>query len=447
MATSCRNGDRRPERGGSGGVSPDALAAARPLRWALLLGAALLMVLRAPVYLSSPSFWAEEGTLYFALAWQRPLREALIYRPAGYLLLPANLATTLAAALVRAGVLPLARAPLVTVLVALAVQVLPVGLVAWSRAPFWGSPLRRSVGVAIVLFGALTDEIWLNTINSQPWLVVVTALLLLEPPDVQGGAARTRAAVLTFAGLSAPAASALAPLFAWRAWRSRTRPAVVQAALLAACAAVQIACLWSAAGTGQHLPSRTVGLDLGVFAATVWVRTLIVPTLGPDVAQRASVLLQRAGAIAPLEGVLLLALAAGAIAWLARGLRADERLALVGAYAVVTPLTLLTAVGDKAMLLRGVWASSRYVYAPGILVLLVLLGGARRGSGRLRPLVCALLLATGLVQGAAHYPTSLRWQPSWPSWPDEVRAWEADPSRPLRIWPPPWAVGLARPRA
>jgi hypothetical protein len=413
----------------------------------LLLGAAFLMALRAPVYLSAPSFWAEEGTLYFAVAWGRPLREALTYRPAGYFLLPANVATTLAAALVRAGILQLARAPQVTVLVALAVQLLPVALIAWSRAPFWGGALRRSVGIAVVLFGALTDEIWLNTINSQPWLVVVAALLLLEPPDVQGGAARTRAAVLAFAGLSAPSASALAPLFAWRAWRSRTRPAVVQAALLAACAAVQIACLWSAARAGQQLPSRTGGLDIGVFAATVWVRTLIVPTLGTGVAQRAAVLLQRGGEIAPRDGVLLLAAAAGAIAWLARGLRADERLALVGAYAVVTPLTLLTAVGDKAMLLHGVWASSRYVYAPGTLVLLVLLGGARRGSGRLRPVVCALLLCAGLVQGVAHYRTSLRWQPSWPSWPDEVRAWEADPSRPLRIWPPPWVVGLARPRA
>jgi len=403
------------------------------------------MVLRAPLYFSTPSFWAEEGTLYFAVAWTHALPEALTYRPAGYLLLCSNLATTLAVALVRGGILPLARAPLVTVLCAFAVQLVPVAVIAASRAPFWSGALRRSAGVAIILFGALTDEIWLNTINAQPWLTVAAALLLLEPADEPGRAPWARTAVLVLCGLSAPAASALAPLFAWRAWRARTRPAVVQAALLGACAAVQLLCLWLAARSGQHLPPRAQGLALGVFAGTVWVRTLVVPTLGPDAAQRLSLLLRRGGEPGPLEGALLLALAVAAIGWIARGLRPDERLALVGAYAVVTALTLLTAVGDSAVLLNGPWASSRYVYASGVLVMLLLLGSARPGSGRMRATVCTLLLCAGLAQGALHYRSSLRWRPSWPSWPTEVRAWESDPSRPLHIWPPPWTLALPRP--
>jgi hypothetical protein len=425
-------------------VTPDAPSAGRPLRAALLLGAAAVMILRAPIYFSAPSFWAEEGTLYFGLAWTHPVREALAYRPAGYLLLCANLATTLAAALVHGGAVPLARAPLVTVLASLGVQLLPVAVIAWSRAPFWDGALRRSLGVALVLFGALTDEIWLNTINCQPWLVVATALLLLEPVGARSGG-WLPAGLLLLAGLSAPAASALAPLFAWRAWRARTTRSVVQAALLAACAVVQVACLWSAAHGGAALPERTASLDLGVFAATVWGRTLIVPALGTDVGQAASASLRHLASV-PFGGALLLALAAVVIAWLARGLRAEERVALAGSYVVVTTLTLLTAVGDKTLLLD-VWSSSRYVYAPGVLLLLMVLGGARRGNGRVRPAVCALLLGVGLLQGVAQYRSTLLWQPYWPTWPDEVRAWESDPSRPLRIWPPSWTVRLEPSRA
>src|SRR5262249_48115960 len=217
-AASCRSGGSRPERDGIRGVSLDAPSAGRSLRWGLLLGAAVVMILRAPIYFSAPSFWAEEGTLYFGLAWTHPVREALTYRPAGYLLLCANLATTLAAALVHGGLLPLARAPLVTVLASLAVQLLPVAVIAWSRAPFWDGALRRAMGVAIVLFGALTDEIWLNTINCQPWLVVAAALLLLEPSDASSGGWWS-AWLLLLGGLSAAGAGAARPAVASRARR------------------------------------------------------------------------------------------------------------------------------------------------------------------------------------------------------------------------------------
>ena len=154
------------------------------------------MAVRAPIYLSEPSFWAEEGSLFFAVAWEQAPRAALTYRPTEYLVWWANLATTATATLVRLGAVPLARAPLVTVCFALAAQLLPVAVIAWSRAPFWGGPLRRVVAIAIVLFGVLTDEIWLNTVNSQHWLVLAAALLVLEPPAGKRTAHVARAVVL-----------------------------------------------------------------------------------------------------------------------------------------------------------------------------------------------------------------------------------------------------------
>jgi hypothetical protein len=89
--------------------------------------------------------------------------------------------------------------------------------------------------------------------------------------------------------------------------------------------------------------------------------------------------------------------------------------------------------------------SSRYVYAPGVLVLPMLLGCTRPGAGRLRALVCALLLGCGLARGLATYGSSLRWRPWWPLWPEQVQTWERDPGRSLMIWPPPWYVRLTPP--
>jgi len=414
-------------------------------RWLLLLLAAAAIVVRAPVYFSTPSFWAEEGAVHFAIAWQRPPLAALTYQRAGYLNLWVNLATTAAAWLVRAGAISLTHAPFVTVAFALAVQLLLVALIAWSRSPFWGGPGRRIVGILAVLAGAMTDEIWLTALNSQHWLVLASVLLLLEPPD--GGRARRWATIviLLVIGLSSPVAAVLLPLYAWRAWRTGTRSAFEQAAVVALCLLVQAWCLWSAVQTGEPLPDRAKGLDLGVFAAVAWMRTLVVPMLGADAARRFVWLLTRTGGIGALSGIILLALEAALLAWLARGLAPGTRVFLLGGYLLVTTFSLLASIGTKALMLNNATSSSRYVYAPGVLVLFMLLGCVRPGAGRLRALACALLLAWGLGHGLAGYRSSLRWRAWWPLWHEQVQTWQRDPRRVLMIWPPPWYVRLTAP--
>ena len=140
----------------------------------------------------------------------------------------------------------------------------------------------------------------------------------------------------------------------------------------------------------------------------------------------------RYGRIGTPIGVGLLVLAGLLVAWLARGLRPGDRGMLAGAYVLVTSVTFLTAVGDKAMLLHTPWTSSRYAFTPGVLVLVMLLGCVRRGAGALRAALCAVLLGFAMVRGAMQYPGSVRWKPSWPLWSDQVRAWEVNPQRPLR---------------
>src|SRR5262245_43843022 len=149
----------------------------------LIACAGLTMFLRAPVYFSEPSFWAEDGERFFPVAWARSPIEALTHRPHGYLLFWANASTTLAAAIARAGLLPLGDVPLVIVLCAFAVQLLPVAIIAFSRAAFWGGAVRRTIAITAVIVGGLHHETWLNTCNSQPWLTVAACLLLLEPPE------------------------------------------------------------------------------------------------------------------------------------------------------------------------------------------------------------------------------------------------------------------------
>jgi hypothetical protein len=146
---------------------------------ALVVAAAALTIWREPQYLVAPSFWAEERMLYFARAWDAGVLAGLAQVPVGYLDLYANVATTLAAVLVRTGICSLATAPRVTVMAALLAQLLPVVLVAAATAPAWGGAWRRAAAVAIVLFGARTGALWLNTIDSQIFLGLAAVVVLL----------------------------------------------------------------------------------------------------------------------------------------------------------------------------------------------------------------------------------------------------------------------------
>jgi hypothetical protein len=148
----------------------------------LVLASLALTIWRAPQYLVAPSFWAEDGALYFAVAWNGGVLDGLVQRPTGYVNLWANLGTWLAAWLVKAGAISMTSAPRVTAVVALVAQLVPIALVATARSPVWGGPLRRAVAVAIVLVGARTGGMWLNTINSQYFLALAAIVVLLEPP-------------------------------------------------------------------------------------------------------------------------------------------------------------------------------------------------------------------------------------------------------------------------
>lgn len=110
------------------------------VRWACVLGCAALIALRAPVLVLAPRLWAEEASVYLAYAQSQSFLRSLLFVPtsdfpAGYLNLPANLASTLAAF-----VFPLELAPAVAMVIAFALQLVPFVIVLWGRSRFWTTP-------------------------------------------------------------------------------------------------------------------------------------------------------------------------------------------------------------------------------------------------------------------------------------------------------------------
>ena len=408
----------------------------------LVLGSLALTVWRAPQYLVAPSFWAEEGMFYFAGAWNGGVLYGLVQRPTGYLNLWANLGTSLAAWLVSVGAITMTSAPRVTAIAALMAQLAPIALVATALSPVWGGGLRRAVAVAIVLVGARTGGMWLNTINSQYFLALAAIVVLLEPADVGRIRWWTYAVVVALAGLSGPVASFVAPLLVVKGWWTRSRPALLLGIVAALCTLVEVASIVAA---GAHaLDVRAQGLSALVFALLVWMRTVVLPVFGPTAAMRfvghfdpsSTSLLVPAWLLATL--VLL-------VAGLALGAPREARWLAAG-YLLVTIGSFVAAIGDVRALLRTYEGGARYAFVPAVLLLWLLLANVRRDR-RLQSLLYATLLAVGLATSASEWREAVRWRESWPAWAAEVEKWRHNPQAPLRIWPPGWKTQLAGPPA
>jgi len=407
----------------------------RAVGWLIVATAGVLTAWRAPVYLTEPSFWAEEGQFFFPFAWSRPWLDALVQRPVVYLHLYCNLATLAAAKLASSGVVGVESAPRVTAWAGLAAQLVPMAIIAFGRAPEWDGAVRRVVAAALVLLVPRTGGIWLNSVTTQNYLALAAWLLVLEPAQARGRRAVVHAALLAVCGLTGPGASFAAPLYVWRAWRARTPAATAQAAIIVACAVLQVVSFLSF--FGASLPGRGEGFGVLVLAAIVWKRIFVASTLGIEASERFRTLVGGE----TLATLVLLAGAVAVIAWLAAGLPRERRPWLPGAF-VLAVGSLFGAVGDAQHLYAQTEANQRYFLAPGALFLLLLLAGIRR-ERRARSLVSAALLATALATSAPGWRAGVWWRPTWPRWANEVRAWEGDPRTALRIWPLGWTARLA----
>lgn len=208
---------------------------AAPLLGAML--AAALVISRRPDAILHAQFWAEDGSMFFHDVYQHGLVTTLLVPQSGYFQELPILTAWLAQRLV-----PLTLAPLFMNSVAIAVRVLPVGLLLSQRARTI-SPDLRVRSLLAVLYIALpgipeTDA----NIDNALWYLAVAALLVIMLAPAQRPATRIfDALVVLLCAVTGVFSIALAPLaFLYRRQRGPQSVPRSTLAILAVGAALQL---------------------------------------------------------------------------------------------------------------------------------------------------------------------------------------------------------------
>jgi hypothetical protein len=196
---------------------------------------ALLLFSRSPGYLTHAQFYAEDGRIWYAQAYNWGWLDSLVTPQAGYL----NIMPRLAAGL--ALLAPFQWAPLIMAIVGLLIQSLPVPILLSQRLCKWGSLPVRMFLAAIYVAIPNASEIHIVVTNTQ-WHLALIAVLLAFAASPQTWAGRLVDCVLfLLSALSGPYCILLAPMLLVFWWIRRKRWSLAMFGLVSLGAATQIA--------------------------------------------------------------------------------------------------------------------------------------------------------------------------------------------------------------
>ena len=239
---------------------------------AFFLLACAALVARRPDAIFHAQFWAEDGRVWFADAYNFGWWAALFRQDGGYL----QTFPRLGASLALLG--PLFLAPLVLNLIAIAVQALPVNLLLSSRSSAWGNLRSRAFFASMYLALPNCRELSAN-IESSQWVLALCAFLLLVASIPRSAVGRLfDLSVLLLCGLTGPFCIFLLPIALFLAWRHRDRWRWVPVGALAALSLVQAWPLLLNTGFSSR-PHYALGASPALFtrilAGQVYLGTLL----------------------------------------------------------------------------------------------------------------------------------------------------------------------------
>ena len=393
----------------------------------LLIAAFAILFARAPRLLLEGRVYAEEGTTYLRYAWNATPLRALLAPHQGYYSLLDNVP-----ALIAARLLPLSAAALFFSWIAAAVQLLLLFLVIQCEA--LRTTRERCLAMLALLLVAPNFETWLSLENCQSILAVAVAVILVSSTR---RLFPLRTVVLALAGFSTLTTVPLIPLFWLRAWKQRSRRAIVFALSLTIPAIMQAPLLVHSIRVGDR-PVATHELRTLLAYTTSQVVALPLTTGRGAQYYNAFLYTHRSPG-----WILVVTLAFAALLGAGFLLFAHTSRAALLLYASAVLSMAFSWYGCLSCsydsLLSSTGGEGRYFFPANSMLLLALLLAVTRLSSRWLAHIAAAAFAWLLLTGSFHYLRMRAFLNDYPAWLPQVRRWQAEEHQPIFIAPRGWA--------
>ena len=198
-------------------------------RWLLFAASVGVLFMRYPGIILDPRFLAEEGSLFFQRAYNSDVTSlsSFFYNHeiVGYYNFIADFASWVAATF-----FPLPHAPYATLFLSFVFQIFPLYLIAMSRNVIWSGPLRKTMGILLVLLVPVSSDVWLTTIGTQYHLGLIAFLILLESGErLSQVKTWLYRGMLLVGGFSGVSSCLMTPFFFLKALNNRHRETLLQA--------------------------------------------------------------------------------------------------------------------------------------------------------------------------------------------------------------------------
>jgi len=203
---------------------------------------------RCPYLFTHPQFYAEDGAVWYAQAYNTGWLHSLTLPEAGYL----NTLQRLVAG--PALLLPFADAPLFMTICGLLIQWLPVAILLSSRCRRWSPLSLRLLFAALYVAIPNAREIHVVLTNAQWHLAVAVLLLAFSTPPESLRARLFDIAVFLVTGFSGPFSVLLWPLLLFFWWRRRQPWSLVQLAVMSVGTLTQAVVILHHHADRAHLP-------------------------------------------------------------------------------------------------------------------------------------------------------------------------------------------------